>query len=369
MATITADELDRRLRNGADDPLVLDIRRTDEFDDWHIPGSENVPVYDDLKSDPETAAAQLDELPRDEEIVTVCAVGQASQTATALLEDRGYEARTLEGGMQGWSRVHRSAPVEADIEGTLVQVARPGTGCLSYVLVSDGEAAVVGASQYLDEYETIIAEYDAELIAVFDTHAHADHVSGGPELAARHGVPYFLHSADDTDVGASHVSDGDIFTVGSVDVEVIHTPGHSPGSVTYAVGGDALVTGDTLFHESVGRVELGIEANLEDTDLAANASTLHESLERLRARPGNPLVLPSHDPGSPEPPVVARMDEVVRRNDDLGRDRESFIATLADVPDQPANFERIKLVNAGAETVSTDERRTLEQGPNNCAAE
>jgi glyoxylase-like metal-dependent hydrolase (beta-lactamase superfamily II) len=251
----------------------------------------------------------------------------------------------------------------------LLQVARPGTGCLSYVLVSEGEAAVFGASQYLAEYEAILDEYDAELVGVFDTHAHADHLSGGPRLADRYDVPYYLHPADDADLDATHVEHGDVVSIGDVDVEVIHTPGHSPGSVSFAVGEDALLTGDTLFHESVGRVELGIEAELEDTNVEENAATLYESLQRLRDRPGNPLVLPSHDPGSPDPPVARRMDAVEARNDGLQRDRDEFIAAFADVPDQPPNFERIKRVNTGAETVADDERESLEQGPNNCAAE
>ena len=158
-------------------------------------------------------------------------------------------------------------------------------------------------------------------------------------------------------------------SVGAVDVEVIHTPGHSPGGVTFTIEDEALVTGDTLFHESVGRVELGIEADLEDTNVEENAATLYESLERLRAQPGNPLVLPSHDPGSPDPPVALRMDEVEARNEGLQRERDAFIAAFADVPDQPPNFERIKRVNTGAEIVPDDERESLEQGPNNCAAE
>jgi len=69
------------------------------------------------------------------------------------------------------------------------------------------------------------------------------------------------------------------------------------------------------------------------------------------------VVLPTHDPGSPEPPVTATLGEVKNRNADLGRDREAFVEELAsDIPDHPPNFERVKRTNVGQESVPVDER-------------
>lgn len=370
MQEITPEELSEELQNSDGDPLILDIRHEEEFDEWHIPGSFNIDVYDELTEAPVQAKEALSNLSRDEQIVTVCAAGAVSQTATEVLHEMDYDAVTLVDGMNGWSRVHRSAPVDIDIDGELLQVARPGKGCLSYILISDDEAAVFDPSHYPEEYEERIENKGAELVGVFDTHAHADHVSGGRDLADRNDVPYHLHPADATSLDATPLEDGQQFTIGNVSVEVIHTPGHSPGGVTYAVGGDGLLTGDTLFDKSVGRVELGVEAGIEDTDVEENAATLYESLQQLRQRSGDPLVLPSHDPGSPDPPVTARMSEVEEQNDDLGQDRESFIEDLAsDIPDHPPNFQRVKRVNIGEESVGDDELSSLELGPNRCAAE
>jgi len=303
MQKLPPEELGDQLQNGDDEPLVLDIRHQEAFEEWHIPGSRNIDVYDQLSEDPEQATDALSALPRDEQIVTVCAAGVVSQTATDVLREMGYDAVTLTDGMNGWSRVHRHAEVPADIDGTLVQVARPGKGCLSHVLVSDGEAVVFDPSHYLDEYELIVDEYDSELVGVFDTHAHADHVSGGAELADRHGVPYYLHPKDALAIDATPIEDDETVTVGRLDIEAIHTPGHSEGSVSFDVDGAALLTGDTLFHQSVGRVELGVEAGIEDSDVEGNAATLYESLQRLLERPDDALVLPAHDPGSPAVPV------------------------------------------------------------------
>ncbi len=370
MQELDPDTLAERLDSDDDPPTLLDVRDRDSFEDWHIEGSRNLDVYDELKEDPEEAAEKLGELPEEEEVVTVCGLGVMADDATQVLLDLGYDAATLEDGMKGWSRVHRTAEVDVNIDGRLVQVARPGTGCLSHVLVSGGEAAVFDPSNYLDEYDAVVESYDAEVVAVFDTHAHADHVSGGAALARRHDVPYYLHQEDDLGVDAAHVEDSDVVEVGDVEVEVVHTPGHSPGSVTYAVDDAALLTGDTLFHDSVGRVELGVDAGIEDVDVEENAATLYESLQRLKSWPGDPVVLPAHHPGSPKPPEALRMSGVVDRNPGLRRSREEFVDRLGgDVPEQPPNFERIKRINAGAERLDEEGFEDLEMGPNNCAAE
>ncbi|KYH24327.1 hydroxyacylglutathione hydrolase [Halalkalicoccus paucihalophilus] len=370
MQELPPEELSEQIQNSDDTPLVLDIRHQEDFKEWHIPGSLNIDVYDELIEDPEQTKQTLSDLSREKQIVTVCAAGIVSQTATDTLRELGYDAVTLADGMNGWSRVHRHAEVPADLDGTLVQVARPGKGCLSHILISDGEAAVFDPSQYLDEYEAILDTYDAELIGVFDTHAHADHVSGGVELADRHGTPYYLHSKDALAIDATPLEDGQIVTVGQVALEVIHTPGHSEGSVSFDIAGGAVITGDTLFHESVGRVELGVEAGIEESDIEQNAATLYESLQRLLDRPNDAVVLPAHDPGSPEPPVTATLEEVKERNGDLGRDRQEFVTELAsDIPNHPPNFERVKRTNVGQESVPADELAELELGPNNCAAE
>jgi glyoxylase-like metal-dependent hydrolase (beta-lactamase superfamily II) len=370
MQEIPPEELSEQLQNGDEGPLILDIRHEEDFEEWHIPGSINIDVYDELTDDPEQAKEALSDLPRKDRIVTVCAAGVVSETATEVLQELEYDAVTLTDGMNGWSRVHRHAEVPADLNGTLIQVARPGKGCLSHVLISDGEAAVFDPSHYLNEYEAIFAEYNAELVGVFDTHAHADHVSGGAELAERHGVHYYLHPTDALAIDATPAEDGQTVMVGSLGIEVIHTPGHSEGSVSFDIDGTALITGDTLFHESVGRVELGVEAGIEDSDVEQNAATLYKSLQRLLDFPDDALVLPAHVPGSPEPPVVATLAEVKERNEDLGRDREEFVQELAsDIPDHPPNFERVKRTNVGQESVPADELAELELGPNNCAAE
>ena len=118
MQEISPEKLSEQLRNGDGKPLVLDIRHREDFEEWHIPGSINVDVYDELTDNPEQAKGPLSDLPREEETVTVCAAGVVSETATQVLRELDYDAVTLTDGMNGWSRVHRHAEVPANLDGT-----------------------------------------------------------------------------------------------------------------------------------------------------------------------------------------------------------------------------------------------------------
>jgi rhodanese-related sulfurtransferase len=101
MSKIRPEELDDRLPG--DDVFVLDIRPEELFRNGHVEGSHNVPVYHDLRSgDTDALAAKLDEIPTDREVVVVCKVGMVSRRATSFLDDEGYDATTLAGGMRGW---------------------------------------------------------------------------------------------------------------------------------------------------------------------------------------------------------------------------------------------------------------------------
>ncbi|MFC7096833.1 rhodanese-like domain-containing protein [Halobaculum marinum] len=101
MSAIRPDELDSRLADGG--YYLLDIRPRDDYERGHIGGSHNVPVYDDLRAGDEDALRRhLDEIPRDREVVTICKMGIVAKRATRVLDDEGYDAATLLGGMSGW---------------------------------------------------------------------------------------------------------------------------------------------------------------------------------------------------------------------------------------------------------------------------
>lgn len=368
--TVPPAEVARRVQDPDDDLFVLDVRNEADYEEWRIPGSTNVPVYDDLL-DHEFGSleAHLDELPTDREIAIICVGGVTSSRAAAVLQDHGFDAKSVADGMNGWGRVHQAYEID-DAEG-VVQIVRPGTGCLSYLVHDGEEAIVVDPSQFLDVYVDAVAARDLDIVGVADTHAHADHVSGGPDLAREHDVPYYLHEADMAERDdVRSVTDGDSIPVGQRDLDVAYTPGHTPGSISFRFGGTVL-SGDSLFLRSVGRPDL--EDSAEDAVRAA-ASELFDSLTGLLALPDDTLVLPGHFSEETHRPLATELgalrDEATNElfSDAAEGDRTAFVETIVEsLADEPANYNRIKQINWGREDAGED-AEALELGPNNCAA-
>lgn len=103
MSKISPPDLDDRLSNGTE-PYVLDIRPRKAYQRDHIDGSENVPVYGDLQRGDDTDLREaIADIPQDRTVVTVCKAGIVAREATSLLEDEGYDAVTLAGGMRRWN--------------------------------------------------------------------------------------------------------------------------------------------------------------------------------------------------------------------------------------------------------------------------
>ncbi|WP_323174654.1 MBL fold metallo-hydrolase [Natrialba sp. PRR66] len=367
-------EVARRIdEDDASNLFVLDVRNEDDYEEWRIDGSTNVPIYNELlEYDYSTLEEHLDELPKDTEIAVVCVAGITSARAAEFLREHGFDARSIDDGMNGWGRVHRQYDLEdADgVEG-VVQVVRPGTGCVSY-LTHDGEAAVVvDPSQYIDQYLNVADERDLEIVGVADSHAHADHVSGARRLAGELDVPYYLHGDDAGDLeNVTTLEDGETIPVGDRDLEVLHTPGHTPGSVSFRFG-DALLSGDTLFLRSVGRPDL------EDGDEEAireASSQLFDSLERLTDLADETVVLPGHFSDESVRPLATELGELREEttNELLSYvedgDESAFVETIVEsLADEPANYNEIKQINWGKEQPDADVE-ALELGPNNCAA-
>ena len=358
---IPADEVLERLNQG-EDLYLLDVRQADAYERWHIEGSNNLPIYDELAAgDAGAIERRIDAFPEDRDIVVVCNTGNKSSLPARVLQEHGYVAHSMADGMHGWGSIYRDYDTPVD---GVRQVVRPGTGCLSY-LVSDGaEALVVDPGLDPGVYRDLLDAGDLRLVGVADTHAHADHVSGAPDLADEFDVPYYLPEPDAQDRNdAEPIADGDELAVGEMALDVLVTPGHTRGSACFHAPG-GLLSGDTLFVRSVGRPDLE-----GGGDAREGAAELFDSLERLGRLPGETLVLPGHFSTETKRPVAAPRGDVLAENDLCGHDdREAFVqSVLADLPETPANYEEIKAINARAAEVDRDVS-TLELGPNNCAS-
>jgi len=180
----------------------------------------------------------------------------------------------MEGGMVAWNAVYDIVPVE-DIDiidkCQVYQFRRIGKGCLSYLVVSNQEAIVIDPTIDVNTYINEADKKKVKIIAVLDTHTHADHISGGVKLHQKLNVPYYLPDEEGNLTEHSSVDSDLQLQVGDVILKALVTPGHTTKSVTYLLGNLAF-TGDTLFVESVGRPDLGQDAK-------ENGATLWETLQ------------------------------------------------------------------------------------------
>jgi len=220
-----------------------------------------------------------------------------------------------------------------------------GLAHASYLFGADGAAAVVDPKRDVEDYLDAAARHGARIVAIFETHPHADFVSGHVELAERTGATIYLSAKAPVRYPHHGLGDGDGVAVGPLRVRALDTPGHSPDSISYSVqdGEQRVVyTGDILFVGDVGRPDLRDVT----ADPRAMADALYESLHAsLLTLPEDTLVYPAHGAGSlcgrkigtaPETTIGAEK----RINWALTfPDRESFVeAMTSNLPDRPAYF-------------------------------
>jgi len=357
---ITAHEV--ALRLGTDEePFILDVRDRDEVASWSIPGAVNIPLGE--------LAARRTEIPVDEEVVVVCASGGRSARATQELSSAGWDVVDLTGGMQEWANVYDTAETTAGAA-TIVQVRRRGKGCLSYLVGAGGEAYVVDPSVDLDRYLQLARARGWAITRVLDTHLHADHLSGARGLAAATGASLHLNPEDAFDFDFVALTDGDAFRLpGGTEVAVVAlpTPGHTTGSTMYLVGDEAVLSGDTLFVDGVGRPDLADRAQ----EFAAD---LYRSLQdRVLTLPDETLVLPGHYGEQvvvrPHQVVGAPLGQLRTSLAPLALPEDEFItwATERTTP-RPPNYAEIVLANMGRCDRPIADLVSLELGPNRCAA-
>ncbi|WP_281194778.1 rhodanese-like domain-containing protein [Halorubrum sp. F4] len=421
--TITADEFRDMLdaaRRGERDFVVVDTRPEESYAGWRIADSINY-VYKPFHTFDRDEFERATGIGPTETVVTVCAKGKSSHALADDLAAAGYDdVYAIDDGMRGWSavydRVEVPLPDAGDDSLDVVQIQRRAKGCLGYLVVggygdenedgprvavggSDGSrvAIAVDVSRHGEEWLAAAAEHDASIAAVLDTHVHADHLSGGRALADELEVPYLLPAtaeARDVAYDFEPIERNATLEVGGIDVKALATPGHTDDMASYLVGRSAVLTGDTLFTDSVGRTELqfaaGSETEREPGDEATEresagartgAERLYDSLHgTLLAEPDDVVVLPGHfsvaadgttGGAVPGEAVATTVGEARTGIDLLGRDREAFVEEItATLPEKPPNYESVIAANRGVEVPDDEVDATdLELGPNRCAAE
>jgi len=177
------------------------------------------------------------------------------------------------------------------------------TNCLAeaaYYIESDGEAAIIDPIRETEPYVALATKRNATIKYVFETHFHADFVSGHIDLAKKVNAPIVYGPQAETNYKIYSAKDGEEFKLGKLTIKVLHTPGHTPESSCFLLFDEnkkeyAVFTGDTLFVGDVGRPDL-LDGVMTQDELA---SMLYDSLNtKIKTLPDSVIVYPAHGPGS-----------------------------------------------------------------------
>ena len=324
--------------------LLLDVRNDEEYARWRVEGRRPVDTVHQSYFAFIEDEALLDSIPRDRgPIFAICAKGDSSDLIAGMLRERGAEAYNVAGGMVAYGEWLQAVRVAVPSDGLEIwQMNRRGKGCLSYVIRMGQEAIVVDPSRHIGDYERF-----GRITAVFDTHVHADHLSGGAALARKHGARY------------NEPVPG---------VKVFKSPGHTPAAISLLAGEKYLFTGDTLFVDSVGRPDLGGHV------VEWGKMLYHTLTERYAFLSDDVWILPAHYASASEigadGVVCGRLGELRRTVPELQlRSEADFVdAMKRAIKPAPAIYEKIIRVNLGEQTVDEETATEWELGKNQCAA-
>src|SRR5512134_1014477 len=232
-----------------------------------------------------------------------------------------------------------------------------GLGCASYLVGCEakGVAAIVDPDREVQKYLDVASSRGLKITHIIETHLHADHISGNTDLAARTSADIYVHESSGAEFPHKPLKHEDVIELGNIRLKVLHTPGHTPESITLLVSDTTraeepwlALTGDTLFVGDIGRPDLvGVEA------ARSLASDMHESLfEKILPMNDSLLIYPGHGAGSLCGKSIGAMRSTTlgferKYNSALApRERAEFVEfATSGLPEQPGNHKRIKSLN------------------------
>lgn len=368
---ISAQALLYRLRTGKT-PYILDVRTEEDRRNWQFECRFKLKLehisYIDFIEEPEESMAKI---PKDQEILVVCNNGNSSRFVANMLDQQCILAYSIAGGMTAWGSLYRNDTIWEQDGKKVVQYVRVGKGCLSYILISDGEAAIIDPGRHVENYLSYLLGNVLKLRYVFDTHLHADHLSGARQLADATGASYLVSPEEMAGgkIRYEPLPERSEFPLGnsSISIRSVKAPGHTPGHNVYLFEDQFLFTGDLLFLNSLGRPDLGGKA-------AEWVGDLYNTVQKVIGEyDDSTYVLPTHTSG------IQDMDEKGRVFGVLGdlRKKNRLVATtdkeeftqevLSHIPDEPEDYQNMRNANLGLLTPDESTKNTWETGRNLCA--
>ena len=358
-----------------EDFLLLDVRNDVEFARFKVEGPYpfdmvNVPYMEFIEMEEDSVAR----VPRGKKVRVVCAKEGSSKFVGEILVQHGFEdvAHMLV-GIKAWGNLLEPVRVGAGEGYELYQFRRPGKASCSYGLISGKEMMVFDPAKNIPFYLDFAKDKGCAIIKTFETHRQADYISGSEMLRQNVGAE-IVAPEDDFAVAKfpytpARDDDRHRFSSGGPEVDILHTPGHTPGSTCYRVDGKYLITGDTVFIQSIGRPDLGGMAEAWSGMLF---KTMTEILLKLDDRT---VILPGHymdwDEADENLAFAAPMGKIKEINKAIYTiaDETAFFDFIqANMRTQPEEYAKIREINAGLVEVDEAQQEIMDIGKNECAA-
>lgn len=357
------------------DFLLLDVRNNEEFGRFKVEGPYpinmiNVPYVEFIEHE----AASVAKVPTGHTIRIVCAKEGSAKYVGEILMNHGFEdVAYLKEGIKSWGNMLAPVEIAKGDNYRLFQFIRPGKASCSYSLVCENEMMVFDPAKNIDAYLRFAEQQNARIIKTFETHRQADYISGSWPIQRAVGADIM---APDPDFSVARfeytpVNDGDVytFTSGGPSVRVIHTPGHTPGSTSFLIDNRYLITGDTVFILSIGRPDLGGQAEAWSRMLFKTMKDIIIPMdEELQILPGHYM---DWSEANHDHAFVASMGEIKKKNADIyqiDNEADFYQFIKSNMRKQPDEYAKIREINAGLEEPEMEQQDILDLGKNECAA-
>lgn len=357
-----------------EDLVFIDVRNTVDFARFHVESPfpiemYNISYFDFMEIEDECVA----KVPKGRKIRVICAKEGSAKFVAEILERHGFsDVGYLAGGIKSWGNLLAPVLLNPGDEFTLYQFVRPGKASCSYGLIFHDELMLFDPSRNIQFYLDFAASKGCRLIKTFETHLQADYIAGSRLIAPVTGAEFFANAGDFSHAKITYtpLNDGEIqrFSSGGPEVRVFFTPGHTPGSTSFIINNQYMISGDTVFIHSIGRPDLGGKVD-------EWADTLFHTLEKIRALDDNLIILPAHYMGWDEANDHLAFAATLAETKDFNKNIHNINNTMdflsfikANMRKQPDEYATIRLINANLEEVDDEKAEVLDLGKNECAA-
>lgn len=355
--------------------LLLDVRNEEEFGRFKVEGpypfeTINVPYMEFIEHEEESVA----KVPQGKKLRIVCAKEGSSKYVGEILVNHGYtDVAHMLVGIKAWGNLLAPVRVATGTDYELYQFRRPGKASCSYGLICGKEMMLFDPAKNITAYQTFADQKGCTITRTFETHRQADYISGSPMLQQTLGTEILAPPADFQGAAFDYtpVNDGDRFgfSNGGPLVNVLHTPGHTPGSTSYLIDDKFVVSGDTIFIFSMGRPDLGGMAE------AWSKMLFQTMIEKIMPLDESILVLPGHYMDWKEANEDLVFAETLGKIKEINAsiygitDPNAFYEFIrSNMRPQPEEYAKIREINAGLVQVDAEEADNMDLGKNECAA-